>query len=148
MATHSNTLAWKIPWTEEPGSLQSMGSQRGGRRESDTTERRHFHFPHLLLFSVYKRNWHSDSDKMIRRGTSLPSSRMPSFPNKVVFLASKKKKKKNSMILFTTSIPVISIQMFNTHYLVSFMIKLKMSKIFALHPVLSAGLIVDTDSLF
>ena len=30
MATHSSTLAWKIPWTEEPGRLQSMGSQRVG----------------------------------------------------------------------------------------------------------------------
>ena len=30
MATHSSTLAWKIPWTEEPGRLQSMGSQRDG----------------------------------------------------------------------------------------------------------------------
>ena len=39
MATHSSTLAWKIPWTEEPGRLQSMGSQR-----SDRTERLHFHF--------------------------------------------------------------------------------------------------------
>ena len=38
MATHSSTLAWKIPWMEEPGRLQSMGSQRG----SDTTERIHF----------------------------------------------------------------------------------------------------------
>ena len=28
MATHSRILAWKIPWTEEPGRLQSMGSQR------------------------------------------------------------------------------------------------------------------------
>jgi len=28
MATHSSTLAWEIPWTEEPGGLQSMGSQR------------------------------------------------------------------------------------------------------------------------
>ena len=28
MATHSSTLSWKIPWTEEPGSLQSVGSQR------------------------------------------------------------------------------------------------------------------------
>ena len=28
MATHSSTLAWKIPWMEEPGSLQSMGSLR------------------------------------------------------------------------------------------------------------------------
>ena len=28
MATHSSILAWKIPWTEEPGGLQSMGSHR------------------------------------------------------------------------------------------------------------------------
>ena len=33
MATHSSTLAWKIPWTEDPGGLQSTGS----------TERLHFH---------------------------------------------------------------------------------------------------------
>ena len=30
MATHSSTLAWKIPWMEEPGKLQSVGSQRVG----------------------------------------------------------------------------------------------------------------------
>ena len=30
MTTHSSTLAWKIPWMEEPGRLQSMGSQRVG----------------------------------------------------------------------------------------------------------------------
>ena len=30
MATHSSTLTWEIPWTEEPGELQSMGSQRFG----------------------------------------------------------------------------------------------------------------------
>ena len=30
MATHSSILAWKIPWTEEPGGLQSMGSPRVG----------------------------------------------------------------------------------------------------------------------
>ena len=30
MATHSSILAWKIPWTEKPGGLQSMGSQRVG----------------------------------------------------------------------------------------------------------------------
>ena len=36
-ATHSNILAWKIPWTGEPGGLQSMG-----RTESDTTEQLHF----------------------------------------------------------------------------------------------------------
>ena len=31
MATHSSILRWRIPWTEEPGRLQSMGSQRVGR---------------------------------------------------------------------------------------------------------------------
>ena len=30
MATHSSILAWEIPWTEEPGGLQSTGSQRAG----------------------------------------------------------------------------------------------------------------------
>ena len=30
MATHSSILAWRIPWTEDPGRLQSMGSQRVG----------------------------------------------------------------------------------------------------------------------
>ena len=30
MATHSSILAWEIPWTQEPGGLQSMGSQRVG----------------------------------------------------------------------------------------------------------------------
>ena len=29
MATHSSVLAWRLPWTEEPGRLQFMGSQRG-----------------------------------------------------------------------------------------------------------------------
>ena len=37
MATHSSILAWRIPWTEEPGGLQSMGSQRAGDdRATDT----------------------------------------------------------------------------------------------------------------
>ena len=31
MATHSGILAWRIPWTEEPGGLRSIGSQRVGR---------------------------------------------------------------------------------------------------------------------
>ena len=90
MATHSSTLAWKIPWMEKPGRLQSTGSLRvrhdwatslslftfmhwrrkwrptpvflpgeshgwrslvgcspRGRKESDTTELLHFHFPHI-----------------------------------------------------------------------------------------------------
>ena len=44
MAPHSSTLAWKIPWMEEPGRLQSMGLL-----ESDTTEQLHFHFSLLCI---------------------------------------------------------------------------------------------------
>ena len=44
MAPHSSTLAWKIPWTEVPGGLQSMGSLINSRtRLSDFTFTFHFH---------------------------------------------------------------------------------------------------------
>ena len=43
MAPHSHTLAWEIPWTEEPGRLQSMGSRRVGH------EWLHFHFSVLCI---------------------------------------------------------------------------------------------------
>ena len=48
-AAHSSILAWKIPWTEEPGSLQSMGSQRVGCDR--VTE--HTHLPKGFFYS-----WH------------------------------------------------------------------------------------------
>ena len=48
---YSSTLAWKIPWTEEPGRLQSMGSLR-----ADTTEWLHFHFS-LFPFMHWRRKW-------------------------------------------------------------------------------------------
>ena len=47
MATHSSTLAWKIPWTEEPGRLQSMGSQRVGHNWATS----------LSLCTTLKRNY-------------------------------------------------------------------------------------------
>ena len=40
MATHSSVLAWRIPWTEEPGGLQSMGSLRVGHDWSNNTHKR------------------------------------------------------------------------------------------------------------
>ena len=43
MATHSSSLAWKSPWTEEPGGLQSMGLQ-----ERDTTEATKHHYHQLI----------------------------------------------------------------------------------------------------
>ena len=39
MATHSSSLTWRIPWTEEPGRLQSMGLQRVGHNWSDLANR-------------------------------------------------------------------------------------------------------------
>ena len=48
MATHSNILAWKIPWTEKPGGLQSIGSQRVGHNWSDYAHT-HIH----LCFQLY-----------------------------------------------------------------------------------------------
>ena len=39
MATYSSILAWEIPWTEEPGGLQSMGSQRVRHNDSDLARR-------------------------------------------------------------------------------------------------------------
>ena len=45
VAPHSSTLAWKTPWMEEPGRLQSMGL-----KESDMTERLHFHIHIHITF--------------------------------------------------------------------------------------------------
>ena len=49
MAPHSSTVAWKIPWTEEPGGLQSMGSL-GVRQDSATSLS-------LFIFMHWRRKW-------------------------------------------------------------------------------------------
>ena len=49
MAVHSSILAWRLPWTEEPGGLQSVGSQ-----ESDMTERLNHHHVFITFDSVSK----------------------------------------------------------------------------------------------
>ena len=51
MAPHSSTLAWKIPWTEEPGGLQSMGSLRVGRDWATSLSR--------LTFMHWRSKWRS-----------------------------------------------------------------------------------------
>ena len=45
MATHSSIYAWKIPWTEEPGGLQSTGSQRVGHDWATSC--------HVIIHSIY-----------------------------------------------------------------------------------------------
>ena len=49
MAPHSSTLAWKIPWTEEPGRLQSMGSRRVGHDWATSLS--------LFTFMYWRRKW-------------------------------------------------------------------------------------------
>src|SRR5574339_442598 len=49
MATHSSTLAWKIPWTEEPGRLQSMGPLRVGQDRATSFS--------LFTFMHWRRKW-------------------------------------------------------------------------------------------
>ena len=51
MAPHSSTLAWKIPWMEEPGSLQSMGSLRVGHDWATSLS--------LFTFMHWRRKWQS-----------------------------------------------------------------------------------------
>ena len=63
MATHSSILAWKIPWTEEPGGLQSMGSQR------DTTE--HAHISDYLCWKTFYLSWTSAFIKYNKRNLLL-----------------------------------------------------------------------------
>ena len=49
MAPYSNTLAWKIPWTEEPGGLLSMGSHRVGHDSASSLS--------LFTFMHWRRQW-------------------------------------------------------------------------------------------
>ena len=52
MATHSGIRAWRIPWTEEPGRLQSMGSQ-----ELDTTEQLNHHHQYVTQGTLLSGLW-------------------------------------------------------------------------------------------
>ena len=48
MATHSGILAWEIPWTEEPGMLQSMGSQRVGHYLTTKQQQQQ-----IIIYDIY-----------------------------------------------------------------------------------------------
>ena len=59
MAPHSSTLAWKIPWTEEPGRLQSMGSLRVGHHWATSLS--------LFTFIHWRRKWQPTSSVLAWR---------------------------------------------------------------------------------
>ena len=69
MATHSSILAWRIPWTEEPGGVQSTGSQ------SDTTEQLTFSlFIVILQWRGHERLTSKGGDTEARRKYSINNS--------------------------------------------------------------------------
>ena len=59
MATHSSILAWRIPWTEEPGGLQSMGSQRVGHNWVINTLTRFYSLRPQLFKETTEKQFHS-----------------------------------------------------------------------------------------
>ena len=61
MATHSSILAWKIPWTEEPGGLQSMGSQKSWTQLSDYTHTLMWDLSSQTRDQSYILHWKTDS---------------------------------------------------------------------------------------
>ena len=68
MATHSSTLAWRIPWTEEPGGLQSTGSQRVGHDWTTSLTHSLMHLysvPLNLCFSIWKHMQKQKITKML-----------------------------------------------------------------------------------
>ena len=71
MAIHSNILAWGIPWTEEPGSPQSMGSYRVGNKWETTIFTFHF--------SLFRRSW-SGWGYIIQRTICLDEASALAFP--------------------------------------------------------------------
>ena len=58
MATHSSILAWRIPWTEQPGRLQSMGSQRVRHDRATHTWRRLYGWNEMKPGNPIARTWH------------------------------------------------------------------------------------------
>ena len=71
MATHSSILAWRIPWTEEPGGLQSMGSFDG----TDVK------FVSLLMYSLQNfENFHKHSEEAFRKCLLKTSFKLNNFP--------------------------------------------------------------------
>ena len=76
MASQSSTLAWKIPWTEEPGGLQSMGSLRVGHDRGTSLS----HFTFIFHFHALEKEMATHSSVLAWRvpGTAEPGG-LPSM---------------------------------------------------------------------
>ena len=74
MATYSSILAWRISWTEEPGGLQSMGSQRVGHGRA-TKHTQPFYIPKIYFNLCYTCNMVTSSQGMHARAHLIAPSR-------------------------------------------------------------------------
>ena len=106
MATHSSTIAWKITWTEKPGRLQSMGSQRVGHdRATSLTQRPllyisvNFTNSFIMIFSFGDRNLiiEQSQDYLLIKLTKIWVKKKKS---KNFWAKKKKKKEKRFFIMF------------------------------------------------
>ena len=105
MAPHSSTLAWKIPWTEEPGRLQSMGSHRVGHDWSDLAKKMFVtaflpRSKHLLISWLPSTStviWEPKKIKSVTSSTFSPSICMNPSVNSIQF----------SSVQFTQSCPTL-----------------------------------------
>ena len=86
MAIYSNTIAWKIPWTEEPGRLQSMGSQRVGHDWATSLS-----FPFLSISAIIH--------KFVSEITKIAQASGPKFPSVTIAASNLEKDLVTSMTL-------------------------------------------------
>ena len=116
MAAHSSILVWRIPWTEEPGGLQSMGSPRAGHDWATNTFTFHFLFftylkSYLILesnhFSYFFSGLHKAGRHSIIKGcehslvfqTALRTLRIQNCKVQILFIFQKLSKKKRQHLL-------------------------------------------------
>ena len=76
MAIHSSAIAWKTPWTEQPGRLQSMGLQK-----LDTTEQLHFTSLHCVLTKKCREVYHKSKNATLWRCCSCVTEKEKTCPN-------------------------------------------------------------------
>ena len=108
MSTHSSSLAWKIPWTEEPGGLQSMGSQRVGHDQR-------LNQPPLCQSLTHR----SFSELSFFRGVGAHCPKVNSLMGASLFIKRAFYEKKNRNWIFNRHYPALSCGFhLNAHYFV------------------------------
>ena len=141
MATHSSILAWRIPWTEEPGGLQSMGSQRVGH--DWVTNFHFFTFPSLVYWAslvaqmvknlpamweawVQSLGWEDPPEKGMNTDSSILAWKIPSTEDSGRLQSMGSQRNGNDWVTnISTSTNVISFQLLHKriHFKLNFLMR-------------------------